>query len=364
MLTLFVKYGIMNSVNTFSYAVSNLKKSEVKSPMNSEEIARLANVSRSTVSRVINNYPNVTEETRLKVQKIIDTHGYFPNNSARILTGKTNDIIGVFIAELEGDTSNKLVENIEYQKLLVEIIEKCKKDEFLVLVNIVKSVKECKDIEALFVNRMIYGGIFLGFPYKNTNLDNLAKKKYNTVFVDQYLRKDDPDSEYKKVDSRDGLGGYKATKYLIKKGHEKILMVAGDNRLASVARKNGYNEAMDESEFSKYVVKGMLNEDTTYNEVLKACKKDDYTAVFVSDDCMLGGVKKALDELNKKIGKDVSVVSYRDCGEASKLGITTLSVSHEEVAENCLELMDAETTKTYRRLTPKIIERSSVRKLN
>lgn len=64
--------------------------------MNSNEIAALAHVSRSTVSRVVNHYPNVPEETRRKVQEIIDRYGYTPSTSARTLAGKSNDIIGVF----------------------------------------------------------------------------------------------------------------------------------------------------------------------------------------------------------------------------------------------------------------------------
>ena len=72
----------------------------------SEEIARLANVSRSTVSRVINNYPNVPEKTRQKVLEVIQEHGYVPNSSARALAGKTNNIIALFIADIDEKDSS------------------------------------------------------------------------------------------------------------------------------------------------------------------------------------------------------------------------------------------------------------------
>ena len=68
--------------------------------MNSSEIAKLAGVSRSTVSRVINNYSNVPEETREKVLKVIKEYDYVPHASARMLAGSKNRVIGLFIIDL------------------------------------------------------------------------------------------------------------------------------------------------------------------------------------------------------------------------------------------------------------------------
>lgn len=69
--------------------------------MRSEDIAKLAGVSRSTVSRVINNYSNVPEETRAKVLKVIEQHQYEPNSFARALAGKKTDTIGLFAISME-----------------------------------------------------------------------------------------------------------------------------------------------------------------------------------------------------------------------------------------------------------------------
>ena len=68
--------------------------------MNSTEIAKIAGVSRSTVSRVINNYSNVSEETREKVLRVIKEHEYVPHASARMLAGSQNKVIGLFIIDL------------------------------------------------------------------------------------------------------------------------------------------------------------------------------------------------------------------------------------------------------------------------
>lgn len=68
--------------------------------MNSSDIAKLAGVSRSTVSRVINNYPNVPDATREKVLRIIKEHDYVPHASARMLAGSKNWFIGLFIVDM------------------------------------------------------------------------------------------------------------------------------------------------------------------------------------------------------------------------------------------------------------------------
>ena len=93
--------------------------------MNSNEIAKLAGVSRSTVSRVINNYPNVPEETRKKVLKVIDEYDYVPHASARMLAGVKNRIIGLFIidmAERSGGIKNRITRSPYYLEFTSSVI--------------------------------------------------------------------------------------------------------------------------------------------------------------------------------------------------------------------------------------------------
>ncbi len=76
--------------------------------MRIKDIAKIAGVSRSTVSRVVNNYSSVSKETRENVMKIIKKHGYVPHASARILAGKSNKMIGVFITNIKHIVRNLL----------------------------------------------------------------------------------------------------------------------------------------------------------------------------------------------------------------------------------------------------------------
>ena len=68
--------------------------------MNTDEIAKLAHVSRTTVSRVLNGHPNVSEKTRRHVEQVIQEHHFFPDAAARNLVGKQNQVLGLFIIDI------------------------------------------------------------------------------------------------------------------------------------------------------------------------------------------------------------------------------------------------------------------------
>ena len=84
------KLRALSKATAFTERISNLKR------INSNDIARLAGVSRSTVSRVVNGYSNVPEETREKVMKVIKEHHYYPLLSGQLLTGKGTKTLGLF----------------------------------------------------------------------------------------------------------------------------------------------------------------------------------------------------------------------------------------------------------------------------
>ena len=127
--------------------------------INSNEIARLAGVSRSTVSRVINNYPNVPPETREKVMKIIEQYNYFPNISAQVLAGKRAKSIGVFLVA-RGQFSSDILTNL----LITSVIEGASDCGYYVVTNIIRDIKDSESIKIvkeMFFQRSIDGGIFI-----------------------------------------------------------------------------------------------------------------------------------------------------------------------------------------------------------
>lgn len=337
--------------------------------MKSADIAKLANVSRATVSRVINNYDNVPEETRKKVQKVIDEYGYTPNQAARRLVGKTSNIIGIFLADfnqLDTVSNSKWVGlNSPYNvDILTHLITICKQEGYLTLVNIINSPCECKDMEVHFSNRMLFGGIFVGFPYCTYELENLAKKNYNIVLVDQMLDTDDKENKIKRVNTDNFEGGILATKYLMENGHTNILHVTGDDRLSSIERLRGFQTATyDNSNIKANMIIGKYREDIAYERTKEYLKKDIPTAIFIANDVMALGVIRAINEAGLSIPDDISIISFDDLNSSEwvNLNLTTVNAPRKEVAQNCVDLLlSNEISNT---LLPTLIPRSTVKNL-
>jgi LacI family transcriptional regulator len=116
--------------------------------MKSEDIARMAGVSRSTVSRVINNYSNVPDETRRKVMKVIEKYHYSPNSSARALAGKKTDTIGLFIVSIaEKGSSTRVYQNNYFSPFIEAVIDTANERGVYVLVHSIFSVRDYAKIK-------------------------------------------------------------------------------------------------------------------------------------------------------------------------------------------------------------------------
>lgn len=339
--------------------------------MNSEEIAKLAGVSRSTVSRVINHYPNVPEETRAKVEKVIKEYGYIPNQSARCLVGKNCNIIGLFIADMDErkNQSNLAGLNSPYNtKLISEVAKACKKKGYQLLINSIRSKEDLKIIVEDFQNKLITGGIFSGFTTKAFKDLGLLEQSYNVVCIDIFTENEAIMNSIKTVDCNNIQGGYLATQYLLEKGHKEIACITGDDRLSSTERELGYKKALMESGIMPSpdrIAKGFYREDIAYEEALHILQKDDgITAVFAENDIMALGVVKACKELNKRIPEDISIIGYDNIEAVQwlSLDLTTLEADMKQIAEDAVELVLKEE---YARKTvvPKLVKRGSIKNI-
>lgn len=339
--------------------------------MNSSEIAKLANVSRSTVSRVINNYSNVPEETRRKVQKVIDEYGYVPNVSARALAGKSNQIIGLFIADINNTNSDErwIGVNSPYNmELLAEVIKSCKRRGYLVLVNTITTANESEIMTDHFNNNIICGGIFVGFPYHSIDIDNTIKNQHNIVLIDQYGDENIKSKDVKLINCDNITCGYEATKYLISLGHKNIAFIEGDNRLSAIERKKGYIQALEEEGIkvkNEFIIKGCYREDMAYKKTKNLLENDNRpTAIFAANDIMALGAIRSIEEIGLKVGDDISIIGVdhlRLTGWKERL--TTMEFSIAELAEKSVSALLGEDGLNSKKCIPKLIEKSSCRRI-
>jgi LacI family transcriptional regulator len=293
--------------------------------MHSKEIAKLAGVSRSTVSRVINNYDNVTPETKEKVEKIIKKYGYVPHASAQALAGKVSKIIGVFIANIRlGDEDFKVYRNVYVSPFEAAIIDYADKNGYNVLILIINNNDDFTKIRKLFNSKILSGGIFLGANNNSKEIFELIKSGYKIAIIDQEKLTRKGINKHIIVNSDNYNGAYKATKHLIDYGHREIAHICGDmNKYSGFKRLEGYKKAMHEAGLKirkGYIVPGNFTEDSGFicvNQLLKNGGKNKITAIFSSNDTMALGAIKAIKKMNLRIPDDISIVGYDDIRIAS-----------------------------------------------
>ncbi|WP_268257787.1 LacI family DNA-binding transcriptional regulator [Thermoanaerobacterium xylanolyticum] len=344
--------------------------------MNSKEIAKIAGVSRSTVSRVINNYPNVPPDTREKVLKVIKEYNYVPHASARMLRGKTSKTIGLVIVDIKKDSEiHRIYDNVYFGPFTTAVVDFANRIGYNVLITTVFKVKDYKKVKEIFYNKTISGAIFVGVRNSDPEIKSLIEEGFKIAIVDQEIKEEDEVFNKSIIVNMDNLNGsYEATKYLINLGHKEIAHITGDlDKLSGFARLEGYKKALKEADITydaHYIVKGNFVEESGYNAIHKLFKKVKPTAIFAANDQMAIGAMQALQELEYAVPEDVSIIGFDDItiSRYVKPSLTTMSVSLLQMAELCVENLvksiEGESSIVAKFLvSAKLIERDSCKKI-
>ncbi|MBU3192219.1 LacI family transcriptional regulator [Clostridium bowmanii] len=308
--------------------------------MNSIDIAKIAGVSRSTVSRVINNYDNVPEETRKRIQEIIRENNYVPHASARMLAGAKNRVIGLFIIDMKVDSNGKQVTGSSYfSPFLGSVIDNASKLGYNVLVSIVSKQKDYKKVKETFYNKTISGGIFIGEKNGESEIKDIIRSGYRVALLDQSVKLDE--EVYSKciiVNADNYCGAYKATNYLIELGHSKIAHIIGiSENLSGIERLDAYKKALTDAGIpikNNFIVKGDFTISGGYNATKKLLQKEIPTAIFCGNDNMAIGALNAIKETNLKVPEDISIIGFDDIEVARYISpsLTTVKMNLLEMA--------------------------------
>lgn len=308
--------------------------------MNSKDIARLAGVSRSTVSRVVNNYPNVPPETREKVIAVIKKYGYVPHASARTLAGKHNRVIGIFITNIDSSPKTRIFENVYFSPFTAASIDYADELGYNILVLMINKKDDFKKVRDLFSNKTLSGGIFIGVHNNTDEIFELINAGYKLVIIDQEQRPDSLKDSHIIVNSNNFDGAYTATKHLIEYGHGEIAHICGDlGKFSGSKRFEGFTKAMNEAGLmikEDYLVYGDFSEDSGFKcagELLQNGRRRP-TAVFASNDAMAIGAMKAIKAAGLSVPGDISIVGYDDIRMASYVSpaLTTIRSSILEMS--------------------------------
>lgn len=326
-----------------------------------KDIARQANVSVATVSRVINNYLHVSEKTRHQVLKAIEELNYKPNNLARSMRIKKTHTIGLLLADIT---------NPFYAEIAKAVVNLANSFEYTVILCITNNdFKLQEEYINLLKQRQIDGFLFASVHLQDIPIKQLGKERVPFVLLNRRL-KNNRNINYVVLDNE--FGAYMAVEHLVKLGHQHIAFISGQQTFStSSERYNGYKNALGSFGLSfdkELVIEGEYNEKKAYDSTLVLLKKSRVpTAIIAANDLMALSAIEAITTRGMRIPEDIAVVGFDDVEIArhSTIQLTTVAQNKHVMAEiatrNLIQIMEGKISQLPVQVTlkPQLIVRNT-----
>lgn len=318
MAAILITYEIGNVSRNVS-----IREGPQESLANIKDIAARCKVAVSTVSRVLNNHPDVSEATRAKVLAAAAELHYVPNSSARDLAAGQANTIGVVVRGAENPFFTGIIRAIEQASSEAGYT--------MVLHQIKSGADEIAAAAGLAQAKRLRGIILLGgrYDYTRKDLSAITVPIVCCTFTNHFGDLDR--SAFSSVSINDKGEAYRATKELIDRGHKKIAVVLDsvNDRSISERRYKGFCEAMadagltvDEDLVVETVDFSMGSAYERTRELLE--RRRDFTAMFVIADSMAIAAMKAISDAGLSVPQDISIIAI-DGLEMSLYTVPTLT---------------------------------------
>lgn len=321
------------------------------------DIAKAAEVSIATVSRVFNRSGTVKETTRKKVLNIADEMGYHPQAYAQGLASKKKNNIMMLVP---------VMSNYFFTEILKGTQDILSDENFeLNIVNINQEKGAFKQVEQILKRQWADGYLFVSLHFDDKNLKKLKRYNVPVSLLDDYS------THFDSVAFDNEKGAHMATKYLLKKGHQRIAFISGrSDAIPVLQRMKGYKSALSEKNIKfddELVVLGDtmerdgFTEKSGYEAMQKLLNSEiDVDACFCTSDIKAIGAQKAMREHNKFF----PLVSYDNLTISEYVELTTIHQPIYDMGYNATELLlkrierpDVDISNVV--LSPKLIIRSS-----
>ncbi len=300
-------------------------------PVTIYDIAREAHVGIGTVSRVFNNRPNVSDDTRIRILAIAEKMHYQPHASAQALARKHAYTLSVVMPFFTNYFSIEVLKGMQdtlaetgYDILLHGVNNTEQVDDFLL-----RGMKKGR----------VDGMIFVSMALSDKHTRQILEHKIPVVLLDTYR------PEFDSIRVKNYEGAFHATQHLIRLGHTRIGMINASMRsFPAQERCRGFKDALQESghEFSDRCIVSSdndkqdgFNKNAGYNAMKELLERGmpRPTAVFVSSDVQAIGVLSAMEERGLRAPGDIAVVSYDDIELAKHFHLTTMHQPMYEMGE-------------------------------
>ncbi len=300
------------------------------------EVAREAGVSSQTVSRVINNRPDVSPETRQRVQLVIRRLGYQPSALARGLASRRTRTLGLITADFSDYFFTQVIAGAE--------VEARKHGYFFMLGSTERNPQDEPEYIRLLTEHHVQGILFARPSTEPDNRHLLGLLRDGVPVVTTAYHIADADLTVVDVDNKDGAR--QATRYLLECGRHQIAMIAGPATWKSVNdRSQGYKLALEAAGVA-YDPGLVADGDWSYASGYQAMQEIlarglSFSGLFAQNDQMAIGAIRALREAGRRVPQDVAVVGYDDIPAAEYCDppLTTIRQPMREVGEVATRLL-------------------------
>ncbi|KAB7665140.1 LacI family DNA-binding transcriptional regulator [Bacillus sp. B1-b2] len=330
-----------------------------------KDVGKLANVSPSTVSRVLANHPKISDETKRKVREAMEELGYHPNLQARSLVVKSTKTIGIIMP----NSTERVLENPFFPEVLRGICLEARKSQFGIYLTTGATEEEIlQEVIEMVQGKRVDGIILL---YSKTNdqiMDYLLQNKFPFTVIGRPFQNAERISY---VDNDNVYITKEITEYLIGLGHRSIAFIGANMEMVfTIDRLSGYKQALKENgiEFQKnFIVYDKELNGQVKEKILELLKQEVApTAFVVSDDFIAIELLSYAEELQISVPDDLSIVAFNNIptGKYMKPSLTSVDINIFQLgveATKCLlEEIKFPQSLTKRITVPaKMIERSS-----
>lgn len=304
------------------------------------DVAKMAGVSTSTVSRVISDNPRISHSTKEKVLKIMDELGYYPNANAQSLARNKTGTIGVIMPT----TSEELFLNPFFPEALRGIVKGASNTGYdLLLSTNTEKDEEVKIIQNFIRGSKVDGLILMSSKIEDQCIEYLKSIDFPFSLIGSPYNFID---EINYVDNDNYIAAYELTSYLINIGRKRIAMIAGDKSLmVTKKRVEGYMRALVENhiEFEENLLfTGSFDEETGYKygkEIAEMKYRPD--ALIVTDDLVAFGAVRLFESLKVSIPDDIAVASFNNSilSRYSNIPLTSVDINSVELGRQAMNLL-------------------------
>ena len=294
-----------------------------------KDIAKKAEVSVATVSKVMNGYDDIGEITKAKVLKIIKENNYRPNANAQSLRTNKSFLVGLFFK----DHQDSGVKHPFFRGIISGLEERLLENNYDMILFSANWEDQFSYLEKCQF-RNVDGAILMGVPKDDPKLPELLNAKIPSVFIDL----DISDAKASYIISDNEKGAREAVRHLAELGHQKIAVIEGEEiTIPTQKRLAGYKAEMKAQNLEikdDWIIQGRFSVDGGIKAMEKILKLEDRpTAIFCMGDEIAVGAMQTIKEAGLNVPDDFSIVGFDDIEISQYLNpaLTTIRQQKDEM---------------------------------